>query len=103
MLSKVSSLIKTVKKIEDVSNRGTKSLENTIDAIEAVLAEYGDTNKALDTNITSEELIGSTKVSTYKILCRYVHTTCVHSHACIHCVHVMVKKNKNVSVAYYSY
>ena len=62
MVSKVSSLLKTVKNVEDESSKGIQSLENTIDAIEAGLAEYADPSKEPDSNIKPEELIRSTKV-----------------------------------------
>ena len=61
----MSTLLKTVKNVEDESSKGIQSLENTIDAIEAGLADYDDPNKPPDANISPEELIRSTKVRAY--------------------------------------
>ncbi len=63
MVSKVSTLLKTVKNVEDESSKGIQSLENTIDAIEAGLSDYSDPSKAPESKVNPEELIRSTKVS----------------------------------------
>lgn len=61
MVAKVSSLLKTVKNVEDEASKGVQSLENTIDAIEAALKEY-ETSDPSDIRASPEDLIRSTKV-----------------------------------------
>ena len=63
MVAKVSSLLKTVKNVEEEAGRGVRSLENTIDSIEADIAEFDSRNPPKET-ATPEDLIRSTKVST---------------------------------------
>ena len=63
MVSKVSSLLKTVKNVEDEAGRGVRSLENTIDAIEDALVEYNSPNPP-KVNHSPEDLIRSTKALT---------------------------------------
>jgi len=62
MVAKVSSLLKTVKNVEDEAGRGVRSLENTIDSIEANIAEFDSANPPKEP-ATPEDLIRSTKVS----------------------------------------
>ena len=45
MVARVSSLLKTVKNVEDEAGRGVRSLENTIDSIDADVREYDSQNK----------------------------------------------------------
>lgn len=54
-------MLKTVKNVEDEAGRGVKSLENTIDSIEADLAEFSS-NRPPKTEAGPEDLIRSTKV-----------------------------------------
>lgn len=61
MVAKVSVMLKTVKNVEDEAGRGVKSLENTIDSIEADLAEFSS-NRPPKTEAGPEDLIRSTKV-----------------------------------------
>ncbi len=61
MVSKVSSLLKTVKNVEEESGRVVRSLENTIEAIETNLTEFMSPNKPTVT-AGPEDLIRSTKV-----------------------------------------
>lgn len=61
MVAKVSSLLKTVKNVEDEASKGVQSLENTIDAIEAGINDF-NTNQQPATEATPEDLIRSTKV-----------------------------------------
>lgn len=62
MVAKVSSLLKTVKNVEEEAGRGVRSLENTIDSIEADIAEFDSPNPPKET-ATPEDLIRSTKVT----------------------------------------
>ena len=61
MVSKVSSLLKTVKNVEEESGRVVRSLENTIESIENNLAEYNSDRKPT-VSAGPEDLIRSTKV-----------------------------------------
>lgn len=61
MVAKVSSLLKTVKNVEEEAGRGVRSLENTIDSIEADIAEFDSPNPPKEP-ATPEDLIRSTKV-----------------------------------------
>ena len=58
----MSGMLKTVKNVEDEAGRGVRSLENTIDSIEADLAEFLSDNPP-KTDAGPEDLIRSTKVS----------------------------------------
>ena len=73
MVAKVSSLLKTVKNVEEEAGRGVRSLENSIDSIEADIAEFDSLNPPKEP-ATPEDLIRSTKVSTQTfeltVLCR---------------------------------
>ncbi|XP_071498741.1 talin-1-like [Diadema antillarum] len=60
MVTNVTSLLKTVKSVEDEATRGTRALEATIDAI-VQEARILDTPPAADAKATPEELIRSTK------------------------------------------
>ena len=62
MVAKVSSLLKTVKNVDDEAGRGVRSLKNTIDSIEANIAEFDSPNQPKEP-ATPEDLIRSTKVS----------------------------------------
>lgn len=62
MVAKVSSLLKTVKNVEDEAGRGVRSLENTIDSIDADLEVY-DSDALPKIEATPQDLIRSTKVS----------------------------------------
>ena len=61
MVSQVSSLLKTVKNVEEESGRVVRSLENTIDSIDASLEEYNSPRKPT-ADAGPEDLIRSTKV-----------------------------------------
>lgn len=67
MVGKVSSLLKTVKNVEEESGRVVRSLENTIDAIEKNLVEFNSPNKPT-VNAGPEDLIRSTKVHIFRII-----------------------------------
>lgn len=62
MVAKVSSLLKTVKNVEDEASKGVQSLENTIEAIDAGIRAYnsGELNVP---KASPQELIRATKVS----------------------------------------
>lgn len=62
MVAKVSNMLKTVKNVEDEAGRGVRSLENTIDSIEADLTEYLS-ERPPKVDAGPEDLIRSTKVS----------------------------------------
>ncbi len=62
MVSKVSSLLKTVKNVEEESGRVVRSLENTIESIDTNLEEFLSSNKPT-VSAGPEDLIRSTKVS----------------------------------------
>ena len=66
MVSKVSSLLKTVKNVEDEASKVVRSLENTIDAIDSGLEEY-DSSKPAASDVTPEDLIRSTKVDIWEL------------------------------------
>ena len=61
MVAKVSSMLKTVKNVEDEAGRGVRSLENTIDSIDADLAEF-NSSRPPKKDAGPEDLIRSTKV-----------------------------------------
>ena len=71
MVAKVSSLLKTVKNVEDEAGRGVKSLEDTIDSINANLEEFNSANPP-KVNATPEVLARSTKVGGWG---RYVYSS----------------------------
>ena len=54
-------MLKTVKNVEDEAGRGVRSLENTIDSIEADLAEFVS-ERPPKRDSKPEDLIRSTKV-----------------------------------------
>ena len=59
-------MLKTVKNVEDEAGRGVRSLENTIDSIEADLAEFlSDRPPKKEAN--PEDLIRSTKVRPWSV------------------------------------
>lgn len=62
MVSKVSAMLKTVKNVEDEAGRGVRSLENTIDSVDADLKEFLS-DKPPKREGGPEDLIRSTKVS----------------------------------------
>lgn len=63
MVSKVSSLLKTVKNVEEESGRVVRSLENTIESIDKNLEEFlSDKKPTIPAG--PEDLIRSTKVPT---------------------------------------
>ncbi len=62
MVGKVSSLLKTVKNVEEESGRVVRSLENTIESISKNLTEFNSANKPT-ISAGPEDLIRSTKVS----------------------------------------
>ena len=66
MVSQVSSLLKTVKNVEEESGRVVKSLENTIDSIEASLQDYDSPRKPTG-SAGPEDLIRSTKVCRVRV------------------------------------
>ena len=74
MVAKVSSLLKTVKNVEDEAGRGVRSLENTIDSIDANLQVY-DSDAPPKIEATPQDLIRSTKVR--KFLTFSIHTNIV--------------------------
>ena len=61
MVARVSTMLKTVKNVEDEAGRGVRSLENTIDSIEADLAEF-ESDHPPKKDAGPEDLIRSTKV-----------------------------------------
>ena len=63
MVARVSNMLKTVKNVEDEAGRGVRSLENTIDSIEADLVEFSS-DRPPKVDAGPEDLIRSTKVST---------------------------------------
>ena len=61
MVSKVSAMLKTVKNVEDEAGRGVRSLENTIDSIDADIKEFLS-DRPPKSEAGPEDLIRSTKV-----------------------------------------
>ena len=59
-MSLVSTMLKTVRNVEEESSKVVKSLENTIDAIDGSLEEYFSPD--FTSNATPEDLMRSTKV-----------------------------------------
>ena len=57
----MSSLLKTVKNVEDEASKGVQSLENTIDAIKAGVNDYNSDQQPA-TEASPQDLIRSTKV-----------------------------------------
>lgn len=60
MVSQVSSMLKTVKNVEEESGRIVRSLENAIDNIESGIADFE--SGRLTSSASPEDLIRSTKV-----------------------------------------
>ena len=60
MVSQVSTMLKTVKNVEEESGKVVRSLENTIDSISSGLSEFS--SKDFTSDATPEELIRTTKV-----------------------------------------
>jgi len=60
MVSQVSTMLKTVKNVEEESGKVVRSLENTIDSISSGLTEFARDDFASEA--TPEELIRTTKV-----------------------------------------
>ncbi|XP_060579795.1 talin-1-like isoform X4 [Ruditapes philippinarum] len=60
MVTNVTSLLKTVKSVEDEATRGTRALESTIEAIGQEIKAY-EANPATDKKATAEDLIRYTK------------------------------------------
>ena len=67
MVAKVSNMLKTVKNVEDEAGRGVRSLENTIDSIEADLAEFAS-DRPPKVEAGPEDLIRSTKVNILRLI-----------------------------------
>ena len=62
MVAKVSSLLKTVKNVEEEAGKGVRSLENTIDAIDAELEKYNSSDRSM-TPVTLQLLMPPLKIS----------------------------------------
>ena len=77
-MAKVSSLLKTVKNVEDEAGRGVRSLENTIDSIDADLEVY-DSDASPKIEATPQDLIRSTKVSRVHSVCTYSLWECLYN------------------------
>ncbi|KAL3884759.1 hypothetical protein ACJMK2_024867 [Sinanodonta woodiana] len=60
MVTNVTSLLKTVKSVEDEATRGTRALESTIEAIHQELKAY-ESNPETDKKASAEDLIRYTK------------------------------------------
>ncbi len=60
MVSQVSTMLKTVKNVEEESGKVVRSLENTIDSIDSGLIEFN--SKDFKSEATPEDLIRATKV-----------------------------------------
>ena len=76
MVARVSTMLKTVKNVEDEAGRGVRSLENTIDSIEADLVEFVSDRPA-KVEAGPEDLIRSTKVCC----------------SCCHCILITIQTN----------
>lgn len=61
MVTNVTSLLKTVKTVEDEQQRGTRALEATIDGIEGEVRNYETGNMYIMQDVTPEHLIRITK------------------------------------------
>lgn len=61
MVTNVTSLLKTVKTVEDEQQRGTRALEATIDGIEIEMRNYESLNTFVMHDVTPEHLIRITK------------------------------------------
>lgn len=61
MVTNVTSLLKTVKTVEDEQQRGTRALEATIDGIESEIRNYESLNTFVMQDVTPEHLIRITK------------------------------------------
>ena len=60
MVTNVTSLLKTVKTVEDEAARGTRALESSIEAIQQEMKAYKSTDR-VEKSISAEELIRFTK------------------------------------------
>lgn len=61
MVTNVTSLLKTVKTVEDEQQRGTRALEATIDGIESEVRNYESGSMYVMQDVTPEQLIRITK------------------------------------------
>nr|XP_027203263.1 talin-2-like [Dermatophagoides pteronyssinus] len=61
MVTNVTSLLKTVKTVEDEQQRGTRALEATIDGIEGEIRSYDSGSMYINQDVTPEHLIRATK------------------------------------------
>lgn len=61
MVTNVTSLLKTVKTVEDEQQRGTRALEATIDGIEVEIRSYESGSMYINQDVTPEQLIRATK------------------------------------------
>lgn len=61
MVTNVTSLLKTVKTVEDEQQRGTRALEATIDGIDGEMRNYESGNSYMHQEVTPEQLIRITK------------------------------------------
>lgn len=61
MVTNVTSLLKTVKTVEDEQQRGTRALEATIDGIDSEIRNYETGNMYIMQEVTPEHLIRITK------------------------------------------
>lgn len=61
MVTNVTSLLKTVKTVEDEQQRGTRALEATIDGIEGEIRNYESGSFYVNQEVTPEHLIRATK------------------------------------------
>ncbi|KAH9517843.1 Talin-1 [Dermatophagoides farinae] len=61
MVTNVTSLLKTVKTVEDEQQRGTRALEATIDGIEGEIRSYESGSMYINQDVTPEHLIRATK------------------------------------------
>src|SRR6218665_1614975 len=61
MVTNVTSLLKTVKTVEDEQARGTRALESTIEGIDTEIRSYFSGSMYMSKDVTPEEMIRSTK------------------------------------------
>lgn len=61
MVTNVTSLLKTVKTVEDEQQRGTRALEATINGIEGEIRNYESGSMYVNQEVTPEHLIRATK------------------------------------------
>ncbi|GFQ65127.1 talin-2 [Trichonephila clavata] len=62
MVTNVTSLLKTVKSVEDEHSRGTRALESTIEAIAQEIRAYDSSDPPMR-SATAEDLVRSHKTS----------------------------------------